>query len=190
MMWYNILTNRIMKPYDLLNGGMKVVQSCLTLFDPMDYTVHGIILAIILEWVAYPFSSVSSWPRNQTEVSCITGGFFTNGAILNTCRKSFQENSSCVYDKNSPESGNKGDVTQHCAVCLVTQSCPILCDPMNCNPPGFSVHGDSPSRNIGLDCHALLQGIFPTQRPNPGLPHCRWIIYCLSHKEAQEYWSE
>ena len=88
------------------------------------------------------------------------------------------------------ESGNKGDVTQHCAVCLVTQSCPILCDPMNCNPPGFSVHGDSPSRNIGLDCHALLQGIFPTQRPNPGLPHCRWIIYCLSHKEAQEYWSE
>ena len=35
----------------------------------------------ILEWVAYPFSSGSSWPRNQTGVSCIAGGFFTNRAI-------------------------------------------------------------------------------------------------------------
>ena len=35
---------------------MKVAQSCLTLFDPMDYTVHGIIQPRILEWVAYPFS--------------------------------------------------------------------------------------------------------------------------------------
>ena len=35
----------------------------------------------ILEWVAYPFSSISSWPRNQTGVSCIAGGFFTNWAI-------------------------------------------------------------------------------------------------------------
>ena len=35
----------------------------------------------ILEWVAYPFSSGSSWPRNRTRVSCIAGGFFTNWAI-------------------------------------------------------------------------------------------------------------
>ena len=35
----------------------------------------------VLEWVAYPFSSTSSWPRNQTEVACIAGGFFTNWAI-------------------------------------------------------------------------------------------------------------
>ena len=32
-----------------------------------------------------------------------------------------------------------------------------------------------------MGCHALLHGIFPTQRSNPGLPHCRWILYCLSH---------
>ena len=38
----------------------------------------------ILEWVTYPFSSWSSWPRNQTGVSCITGGFFTNWAIRET----------------------------------------------------------------------------------------------------------
>ena len=48
-------------------------------------------------------------------------------------------------------------------LCLVAQSCPILCDPMNCSPPGSSFHGDSPGKNIGVGCHALLQGIFPTQ---------------------------
>ena len=39
------------------------------------YTVHGILQARILEWVAYPFSRSSSWPRNWTRVSCIAGGF-------------------------------------------------------------------------------------------------------------------
>ena len=43
---------------------------------------------------------------------------------------------------------------------------------------------DSLGKNTGVDCHALLQGIFPTQGLNPGLLHCRWILYCLSHKEA------
>ena len=66
-------------------------------------------------------------------------------------------------------------------LCLVAQSCLILCDPMDCSPPGSSVHGDSPGKNTGVDCHALLQGIFPTQGLNPGLPHCRWILYHLSH---------
>ena len=37
-------------------------------------------------------------------------------------------------------------------------------------------------RNTGVGCHALLQGIFPTQGSNPGLPHCRWILYHLSHQ--------
>ena len=48
-------------------------------------------------------------------------------------------------------------------MCLVAQSCPTLCDPMDCNPPGFSVHGDSLGKNTEVGCHALLQGIFPTQ---------------------------
>ena len=42
-------------------------------------------------------------------------------------------------------------------VCLVAQSCLTLCDPMDCSPPGFSVHGDSPGKNPGVGCHALLQ---------------------------------
>ena len=52
---------------------------------------------------------------------------------------------------------------------------------MDCSPPGSSVHGDSPGKNTGMGCHALLQGIFPTQGLNPGLPHCRQILYHLSH---------
>ena len=42
---------------------------------------HGILQARILEWVAFPFSKGSSQPKNQTQVSCIAGGFFTNWAI-------------------------------------------------------------------------------------------------------------
>ena len=57
---------------------VKVTQSCLTLCDPMDYTVYGILQARILEWVAFPFSRGSSKPRDQTHVSCIAGGFFTS----------------------------------------------------------------------------------------------------------------
>ena len=63
---------------------------------------------------------------------------------------------------------------------LVAPSCLTLCDPMDCSPPGSSVHGDSPGKNTGVGCHALLQGIFPTQEPNPGLLHCRQILYHLS----------
>ena len=44
--------------------------------DPMDYTVHGILQAMVLEWVAFPFSRGSSQPRDRTQVSHIAGGFF------------------------------------------------------------------------------------------------------------------
>ena len=52
---------------------MKVAQSCLTLCDPMDYTVHGILQARIQEWVAFPFSRGCSQPRDRTQVSHLEG---------------------------------------------------------------------------------------------------------------------
>ena len=61
---------------------MSVAQSYLALRDPMNCSppgssVHGILQARILEWVAIPFSRGSSRPRDQTQISCIAGGFFT-----------------------------------------------------------------------------------------------------------------
>ena len=57
---------------------MKVTQSYLTLCDPMDNIVHGILQARILEWVAFAFSRVSSQPKDQAQVSRIAGGFLTS----------------------------------------------------------------------------------------------------------------
>ena len=71
-------------------------------------------------------------------------------------------------------------------------SCPTLCDFMDCGPRGSSVHGDSLGKNTEVGCHALLQGIFPTQRSDscltsfalpwgflttepPGKPILQWL---------------
>ena len=59
---------------------VKVAQLSLTLCDPMDYTVHGILQAGILEWVAFLFSRRWFQPRDQTQISCIARGFFTSWA--------------------------------------------------------------------------------------------------------------
>ena len=55
---------------------VKVAQSCRILCDPMDYTVHGILQARILEWVAFSCSRGSSQLRDGSQVSRIAGGFF------------------------------------------------------------------------------------------------------------------
>ena len=84
--------------------------------NPMDYTVHRILQARILEWASIPFSRGSSQPRDWTWVSCIVGGFFTIWAT-----REAQEYWS-----------------------------------------GYQ--------------------IFPSQEPNLGLLHCRWILYKLSYQ--------
>ena len=54
--------------------------------------------------------------------------------------------------------------------------------PHDCSPPGSSVHGVSPGKTTGLGFHALLHGIVPIQESNPGFPHCRQILHCLSYQ--------
>ena len=54
-------------------------------------------------------------------------------------------------------------------VCLVAQLCLTLWNPMGCGLPGYSGHEDSPDKNTGVGCHALLQWIFPTQGSNRSL---------------------
>ena len=67
----------------------------------------------------------------------------------------------------------------------VTQSCPTVCDPMDCS---LSIRllrpWDFPGKSAGVDCHFLLQGIFPIQESNPGLPHFRQTLYRLSHQRS------
>ena len=72
--------------------------------------------------------------------------------------------------------------------CLVAQSCPTLCDPVDCSPPGSSVHGDSPGKKAAVSSLSLLQGIFQTQESNWGLLHCRQTLYQLSYQGSPSHW--
>ena len=129
-----------------------VTQSCLTLCDPMDYTppgssVHGILQARILEWIAIPFSRGSSWHRDQTRVSYTAGRFFT----IRATSKRKNETEILVTQSDSLQFHGLG---------LTKCLCPW----------------DSPGKNTGVGCHFLLQGIVPTQGSNPGLLHCRQTL--------------
>ena len=103
-------------------------------------------------------------------------------------------------------------------LCLVFQLCLTLCNPMDSHPSGYSVHGDSPGKNTGVDCHTLLQAshiaggfftiwatpgkpkntgvgslfllqrIFPTQKSNWGVPCCRQFLYQLSYQWSPFPW--
>ena len=77
----SLLSELLRKPECLLTWSeMKVAQLCLTLCDPMEYSVHGILQARIQEWVAFPFSRGSFQYRDRTQVSCTAGRFFTSWA--------------------------------------------------------------------------------------------------------------
>ena len=81
-----------------------------------------------------------------------------------------------------------GQILYHWATSvLIAQSCLTLCDPMDCSPPGSSVHGDSAGKNTGVGSHSLLQGIFQIQGSNSGLLHCRQILQTVwATREARE----
>ena len=101
-------------------------------------------------------------PGKNPEVGCHTllqGIFLTKG--LNPCVLCLLH---CQYE------------------CEVAQSCLTLCDPMDCSPPGSSIHGIFSGNKTGVGCHFLLHGIFPIQGSNPGLLHCRQTLYFLSHQ--------
>ena len=88
-----LLAQGSLKREDLMSC---VLQSCLILCEPMDCrlpgsSVHGILQARILEWLAMPFSRGSTWPRDQTLVSHIAGRFFTIWATQETWYKPYLE---------------------------------------------------------------------------------------------------
>ena len=62
-------------------------------------------------------------------------------------------------------------------------SCSVISDSLHLHgPPDYSVHGIFQAKNTGVGDHFFLHRIFPTQGSNLGLPHCRQILYCLSHQ--------
>ena len=65
---------------------------------------------------------------------------------------------------------------------LFARVCLTLCDPVDCSPPGSSVHGILHGKSTGVGSHSLLQGILQTQKSNPNLLHRRQILYHLSHQ--------
>ena len=82
----------------------------------------------------------------------------------------------------SHKSGFSVSILTPCTMlCLVAQSCQTL-GPHGLWPTRSLCPWDSSGENTGVSCYALLQGIFPTQGSNPGLPHCGWILYQLGHK--------
>ena len=180
--------------------------SCIRLCDPMDcslpcFSEHGIFPARVLEWVAIFFSRVSSQPRNWTQVSHIVGRCFTHWVkkqkhgsnIRSVCNIywilalwsefclpcmiilfNHQEN------LNNKHRTNVSNITIATLGDLLGESCSVMSDSLW--PHRLYSPWNSPHQNTGVGSHSLLQGIFPTQGSNPGLLHCRWILYQLSQK--------
>ena len=92
--------------------------------SPLGSSIHRILQARILGWVAISFSSGSSQPGDWTWVSCFVGRFFINWATTGSIRELNRW---------------KNEVTVCCAKLL--QSCRTVCNPMTYSPPGSSVHG-------------------------------------------------
>ena len=121
----------------------------------MDNTVHGILQARILEWVAYAFFRGSSQPREWTQVSCIAGRFFTSWDTRKT--QEYWHGLPWSPPGDLPNSGIK------------PRSPALQADSLPAEPQGKP-------RNTGVGSLSLLQGIFPTQESNRGLLHCGFFI--------------
>ena len=80
---------------------------------------------------------------------------------------------------------SRNDLSFKACAYVHVKSLSTLSDLMDCSLPGSLVHGDSLGRNTGVSCHALLQGIFPTQGLNPSRLHCRQVLYHVSHQGCQ-----
>ena len=128
---------------------LKVTQSCLTLCDPTDYTVPGILQARILERVCYL--------RSHDRL------FVTPWTIACQAPLSVEFSSRLPFP-SSTDLPNPGT------------------EPWSPALQAGSLSSEPTWKPTGVDNHSFLQGIFPAQGSNPGLPHCMWILYQLSHQ--------
>ena len=113
----------------------EIAQSCPTLCHPMacslpGSSIHGIFQARILEWVAISFSRRSSQPMDWTRVSRIVGRCFTIWATREVQIYGYLPGKACV-----------SRCVHACMPVQSLQLCLTLCNPIDCNPPGSSIHG-------------------------------------------------
>ena len=78
----------------------------------------------------------------------------------------------------------RSEISQSVALCVNLSTVSNSLQLRGLQPIRLLCPWNSPGTNTGVDSHSLLWGIFPTQVLNLGLPHCRWILYCLSHLES------
>ena len=171
---------------------MLVAQSCPTLCNPMDYSspgspVHGILQAGILEWAATPFSRGSSWPRDWTwAILYHLSKFFTIWAPKGAWEVQSHQLywgcfPTCFW---TPWAWNKDTGPLYSIPWKWkesgSESCSVLSD--SSWPHGLCSPWHSPGQKTGVGSLSLLQGVFPTQGLNWGLPTLQAILYHLSHK--------
>ena len=140
---------------------VKVTQLSLTLYNPMDYAVHEILQARIMEWIAISFSRGSSQPRDQTQVFYVSCA--GRQVVYHQCHL------------GSPYIFVKPLKSLSCVRLFVTPWTVAYHAPPSM---GFS------RQEYWSGCHFLLQEFFPTQGWNPGLLHCRQTLYHLSYQES------
>ena len=144
---------------------VKVTQSCPTLCDPVDYSLPGSPSQEFSRqecWSDLPVPSTGDLPNLGTEPGSPT----------------LEVDSLPSEIPNHQTTG----LTSYASKVKESESCSVM---SNSLPPHelYSIW-NSPGQNTGMGSLSLLQGIFPTQGLNPGLLHCRWILYQLSHKES------
>ena len=121
-----------------------------------------------------PSSRGSSQPMDRTQVSCITGRFFTGWTTREALivYADLNSNLEVVLCKRKRKKERKWSRS-------------VVSDSLRSHglyPIRVLRPWDFPGTSAGVDCHFLLQGIFPTQESNPGLPHYRQTLYRLSHQ--------
>ena len=152
----------------------------------MNYTVHGILQARILEWEAFPFSRVSSQPRDWTQVSHIANRFFTIWATREVWKwKSFSRVQlfvtpwtiqSMIFSRPEYWSGEPFPSPGYLPdPGIEPRSLVLQVDSLPAEPPGKP-------KNTRVGSLSFLQQIFPTQGSNQGLFHCRRILHQQRHQ--------
>ena len=133
--------------------------------------------------LSVPHNSLNVLPRPCLSVSNLYAGISflsPRSDRIGVIFHSEGQKSSSFLGLPEPGSALSSNSTCHIKiVCSVVQSCLTLCGPVDCSPVGSSVLGASAGKNTGVGCHALLQGIFPTQGSNPHLLqflHCKSIL--------------